>query len=146
MKKDIFIDTNIAKNFTNPLDPEYKKLIIWLKNEGVWVINQKLLIEYGRTNQNIIVLINELLKKGRLTKIEKSDLETIKFSKSDERKLRSNSEDWPHIKTICLSDRKIGIIIDLGLRQDVNNSSKQNGIQPQAFSRPEQVDYENYMP
>jgi len=30
MKKDIFIDNNIAKNFTNPLDGEYKKLVQWL--------------------------------------------------------------------------------------------------------------------
>lgn len=29
-KKDIFIDNNITKNFANPLDPEYKKLIKWL--------------------------------------------------------------------------------------------------------------------
>lgn len=30
MKKDIFIDNNIASKFSNPLDPEYKKLIKWL--------------------------------------------------------------------------------------------------------------------
>jgi len=30
MKKDIFIDNNVAKNFSNPADPEYKKLIKWL--------------------------------------------------------------------------------------------------------------------
>jgi hypothetical protein len=28
--KDIFIDNSIAKNFANPLDPEYKKLVAWL--------------------------------------------------------------------------------------------------------------------
>jgi hypothetical protein len=30
-RKDIFIDNNIAKNFSNPLDPDYKKLIKWLR-------------------------------------------------------------------------------------------------------------------
>jgi len=144
--KDIFIDTNIAKNFTNPLDPEYKKLISWLKEEGVWVVNQKLLIEYGRTNQNIAVLTNELNKRGRLIKFEKSELDTIQFSKTYEKQLRSNGEDWVHLKTIWLSVRKIGIIIDEGLRRDVNASPKQQGIQPQAVSRPEHIDYENYEP
>ncbi|TKT94080.1 hypothetical protein [Dyadobacter frigoris] len=146
MRKDIFIDTNIIKNFTNPLDPEYKKLISWIRAEGVLVINQKLLIEYGRTNQNIFVLINELTRNGRLIKFEKSDLDEVKFSKVFEKKLKSNSEDWPHLKTIWLSERKIGIIIDLGLRQDVNNSPKRDGINPKAFSRPEHIDYINYIP
>lgn len=144
--KDFFIDTNIAKNFSNPLDPEYKRLILWLKDEGVWVVNQKLLVEYGRTNQNIIVLTNLLLRQGRLVKIEKAQLEEIKFSKAFEKKLRSNSEDWPHLKTIWLSVRKIGIIIDEGLRIDVNQSPRQNGVQPCAFPRPEHIDYENYEP
>ena len=29
--KDIFIDNNIAKNFGNPMDEEYQKLIRWLQ-------------------------------------------------------------------------------------------------------------------
>ncbi|WP_028522633.1 hypothetical protein [Runella limosa] len=144
--KDIFIDTNIAKNFTNPLDPEYKKLIQWLREEGVWIINQKLLVEYGRTNQNIAVLVSELNKKGRLRKFEKSELETIKFNKTFEKRLNSNGEDWVHLKTIWLSVRKIGIIIDEGLRKDVNQSPRQDGVQPQAVSRPEHIDYRNYEP
>ncbi len=141
--KDIFIDTNIAKNFSNPLDPEYKKLILWLRNKGTWVVNQKLLVEYGRTNQTILVLINELQKVNRLKKYEKSELDTIIFKKSYEKKLSSNNEDWTHLKTIWLSVRKIGIIIDIGLRDDVNSSSLQNGIQPTAVSRPQDIDYEN---
>ncbi len=146
MRKDIFIDTNIAKNFNNPLDPEYRKLLKWLKDEGFWVMNQKLLIEYGRTNQNVIVLVNELQRKGRLVSFSKTDLAAIRFSKSYEKQLRSNSEDWHHLKTIWLSDRKIAIIIDEGLRYDVNCSPKQNGITPWAVSRPEGVDYQNYFP
>lgn len=141
--KDIFIDTNIAKNFSNPLDPEYKKLILWLRNTGTWVVNQKLLVEYGRTNQTILVLINELQKVNRLKKYEKAELDTIVFKKSYQKKLSSNDEDWTHLKTIWLSVRKIGIIIDVGLRDDVNSSPLQNGIQPTAVSRPQDIDYEN---
>lgn len=141
--KDIFIDTNIAKNFKNPIDPEYKKLLLWLRTSGVWVVNQKLLVEYGRTNQTILVLINELQKQGRLVKFEKAQLESKKFKKVYERNLKSNSEDWVHLKTIWLSVRKIGIVIDNGLRDDVNNSPIREGIQPIAVARPEQIDYEN---
>jgi hypothetical protein len=141
--KDIFIDTNIAKNFKNPADPEYKKLLAWLFKEGVWVVNQKLLVEYGRTNQNILVLTNILLREGRLIKVERSELDEIKFKKAFIKSLESNNEDWTHLKTIWLSVRKIGIIIDNGLRNDVNNSPLQNGIQPRAVSRPQDIDYEN---
>lgn len=141
--KDIFIDTNIAKNFKNPADPEYKKLLTWLFEEGIWVVNQKLLVEYGRTNQNILVLTNVLLREGRLKKIEKYQLDKIKFKKAYEKSLKSNSEDWVHLKTIWLSVRKIGIVIDAGLREDINNSPLQNGLQPFAVARPEQVDYQN---
>lgn len=141
--KDIFIDTNIAKNFTNPFDPEYKKLVLWLRDKGTWVVNQKLLVEYGRTNQTIFVLINELQKQGRIVKYEKPDLDAIPFKKSYQKKLKSNSEDWTHLKTIWLSVRKIGIIIDRRLRDDVNSSPLQSGIQPTAVSRPQEIDYEN---
>jgi hypothetical protein len=141
--KDIFIDTNIAKNFKNPIDPEYKKLLAWLRTSGVWVVNQKLLVEYGRTNQTILVLINELQKQGRLVKVEKSELDSIKFRKAYKKSLKSNGEDWVHLKTIWLSVRKIGIVIDNGLREDVNSSPIRDGIQPRAVARPEQIDYEN---
>lgn len=30
MRKDIFIDNNIACRFSNPMDPEMKKLIAWI--------------------------------------------------------------------------------------------------------------------
>ncbi len=60
MKKDIFIDNNIAKNFSNPIDNEYKKLIRWLmKNDleqpeqnAYIVVSQKLINEYSRSSTN----------------------------------------------------------------------------------------------
>ncbi len=71
MLKDIFIDNNIAKNFSNPLDPEYKKLIRWLitddrqnsANNAYLVISPKLIAEYQRTARdalsptNIVIII-----------------------------------------------------------------------------------------
>ena len=33
-KKDIFIDTNKVKCFSNPLNLEYKRLLIWLKESN----------------------------------------------------------------------------------------------------------------
>lgn len=142
-QKDIFINTNIAKNFKNPADPEYKKLLAWLFREGVWVVNQKLLVEYGNTNQTILVLINELQKQGRIKKFKTSELDKFLFEKSFEKRLISNKKDWIHLKTIWLSTRKIGITIDSGLRNDVKNSPLQNGIQPRAVSRPQDIDYVN---
>ncbi len=56
MKNDIFIDTNVAKNFGNPLDDDYKDLITWLlkhnpkdktpEKDAHLVISQKLFAEY----------------------------------------------------------------------------------------------------
>jgi hypothetical protein len=43
MMKDIFIDNNIAKNFTLPYDDSYKNLLAWLYQEGALVVSQKLL-------------------------------------------------------------------------------------------------------
>jgi uncharacterized membrane protein len=87
MKKDIFIDNNIASRFKNPADPEYIKLRNWLMlyreiKEGEedtnahLVVSNKLLNEYSRSNQNIkdgqniILIIGRLQREGRLIKID----------------------------------------------------------------------------
>ncbi|MBI5217602.1 MAG: hypothetical protein HY958_01555 [Bacteroidia bacterium] len=41
--KDIFVDTNIAKNLITPLNPEYKKFLNWLNIEGSLVVSNHLL-------------------------------------------------------------------------------------------------------
>ena len=142
--KDIFIDTNIAKNFQNPLDPEYKKLLSWLLREGIWVVSQKLLVEYGRTNQNIAVLTNKLLIDGRLRIIPSTEHKQFTFTKREEKDLCCNNEDRWHLRTVLLSHRKIAIAIDENFRKDINGFRKIDGVQPQAVARPEQIDYENY--
>ncbi len=129
VKKDIFIDTNIAKNFCNPLDDAYKRLIAWLlkydqkktaKNPYL-VISQKLLNEYNRTcatsysSSNIIVIIDKLTREGRCVKISNQDIKNFKkkyFKKHIVRKLTCNREDQDHIPTVMLSCRKYALSND----------------------------------
>ena len=144
LKVDLFVDTNVAKNFKNPLDPEYKKLVQWLRVKGCWVVSKKLLVEYGRSNQTIAVLTDLLLKQGRLKVIDNETHNKLVFSKLAEKRLTCNAEDRWHLKTILLSHRKIALIIDVALRNDVNNHPLYNGVKPQAVARPEEIDYENY--
>ena len=82
MKKDIFIDNNVTKNFSNPMDAEYKKLVRWLmrydKNNlplnAYLVVSNKLIAEYQRTASLarsatcIHVIIANLQREGRLVK------------------------------------------------------------------------------
>jgi hypothetical protein len=81
--KDIFVDTNVAKNFANPQDYEYRKFIRWLlqydeSNVGknaYLAMSNKLLAEYGRTvgyphsMTNIIIIVAKCTQEGRLNKI-----------------------------------------------------------------------------
>jgi hypothetical protein len=130
-RKDIFIDNNIAKNFSNPIDPEYKKLIKWLiefnpnpkkhDDNAYLVVSQKLIAEYYRTmghaasGNNIAVIINLLTQQGRLNRISNEQIKEFKqehFTKKVERKLVSNKEDREHIPVVLLSDRKYALTLD----------------------------------
>lgn len=149
MKKDIFIDNNIAKNFKNPADPEYQKLMGWLFKEGHLVITQKLLLEYHASNQgnfgqSIFTIIDQLTRDGRLVAISNEEMKAVKFPKRlDEKCLKLNKDYW-HLKAILLSNRKIAIIIDKAFRDAVNSHPKFDGIQASAVARPEEIDYANY--
>lgn len=128
LKRDIFIDNNIAKNFSNPIDPEYKQLIKWLrrfnpesKTDACLIVSNKLLIEYIATSGNslsdnsIIAIIGELTKQGRLIKISNEQIKEFKqkyFTKKVERQLVSNKEDREHIPVVLLSDRKYALTLD----------------------------------
>lgn len=135
-KKDIFIDNNIAKNFANPLDPEYKKLILWLikyipenpDKNAVLVVSNKLLVEYCRTSGNsfsatsIPAIINKLTREGRLQKISNQGIKEFQqkyFSKAIRRKLKSNQEDQEHIPVVLMSDRKYALTLDDKFTQDL---------------------------
>lgn len=155
-KKDIFIDNNIAKNFTNPLDPEYKKLIKWLitfdeKKKGhnaYLVVSNKLLAEYHRTSglsyslTNITVIIGKLQKEGRLIKISNQAIKEFKrqyFSKKVKKKLRCNQEDWEHIPVVLLSDRKYALSFDFKFIVDLENFP---GFLVKVARRPQDLPYD----
>lgn len=137
-RKDIFIDNNIAKNFSNPLDPEYKQLIKWLiefnsnpkkhDDNAHLVVSQKLIAEYYRTmghaasGNNIAVIINLLTQQGRLNRISNEQIKEFKqkyFTNKVKRKLMSNSEDREHIPVVLLSDRKYALTFDEKLTADL---------------------------
>jgi hypothetical protein len=140
LKKDIFIDNNIAKNFSNPLDPEYKKLIKWLiefnsdpqnyHNNAHLVVSKKLLAEYYRTmghaasGNNIAVIINLLNQQGRLIQISNDQIKEFKqkyFTRKVEKCLTSNKEDREHIPVVLLSDRKYALTLDEKFTTDLIN-------------------------
>ncbi len=158
MKKDIFIDNNIASRFKNPTDPEYKKLIEWLRkyeepdankedNNAYLVVSNKLLSEYMRSNlnikdgQNIIQLISKLQSKGRLIFVKNEQIKEFKrvyFTKKVEKKLTCNQEDREHIPLVLLSNRKYALSIDDAFVSDLINFP---GFVVTACKRPEDLPY-----
>jgi hypothetical protein len=127
--KDIFIDNNIASRFTNPLDPEYKKLIKWLmeydedkpEQNAYLVVSNKLLKEYyasaqhASTATSIPVIIDALTRQGRKITITNEEIKTFKqkhFTKKNEKKMRCNNEDREHMPVVFLSTRKYALAID----------------------------------
>ena len=150
MIKDIFIDNNVAKNFKNPVDPHYKKLIDWLYECGHLVLSQKLLKEYydsnrGNWGQSIITIINRPTKDERLVRISNEQMENLRFPKRLDEKYQRLNKDYWHIKAILLSNRKLAIIIDSNFRNAINDHPKHDGVSACAVSRPEEVNYENYV-
>ncbi len=135
--KDIFIDTNIAKNFTNPLDKEYKALIAWLmcydeskkEDNAVLVLSQKLLAEYGRSiqpttygNTHIHLIFAKMKQEGRTNEINNAQIKQFKkenFTPKLLKKLTSNKEDREHIPTVILSYRKLALTIDDNFKKDL---------------------------
>jgi hypothetical protein len=144
MKKDIFIDNNVAKNFANPLDPEYKLLLEWLIAEGHLVLSKKLMGEYLRSSghahslTNIAAVIGRLTAAGRLNTFTNQQLREFVISPRIAKKLRCNREDVDHLKCVLMSDRKYAITLDDGLRYDINHYP---GVQAKAEARPEDIPY-----
>ncbi|GAK50869.1 hypothetical protein U14_02110 [Candidatus Moduliflexus flocculans] len=156
MLKDIFIDNNIAKNFSNPLDIEYKKFIQWLMRYDVQepsknaylVVSQKLIAEYQRTTRNsfsptnIAIIIDRLTREGRLIKISNQEIKDFKqkyFIKKVIRKLTCNHEDWEHIPVVLLSHRKYALSLDDKFIHDLRNFP---GFNVLIEKRPEDLSYE----
>jgi hypothetical protein len=158
MKKDIFIDNNIASKFSNPQDEEYKTLTRWLlkfdqedsenkDNYAHLVVSNKLIGEYIRSNQdansntNIMAIINKLTKEDRLLRVSNDEIRQFKkshYTKARIKKLRCNNEDREHIPVVLLSDRKYALSIDDNFLHDLLNFP---GFAVRAAKRPEQLPY-----
>ena len=155
MRKDIFIDNNIACRFSNPIAPEIKKLLDWLmkyeqdsKENAMLMVSQKLKHEYmascrgtyGRTS--IPVIMDKLTREGRLVNVSNEDIKTFKnkyFTKAVEKKLRSNNEDRNHIPVVLLSERKYALTKDTNFTYDLENFP---GFKVLVSSRPENIPYD----
>ena len=155
--KDIFIDNNIAKNFSNPIDKEYQKLIRWLKtndkdnpeNNAFLVVSKKLIGEYLRSsatahsNTSIPSIIDFLTRENRLNRISNEmikDFKRIHFTKKNMKKLKSNNEDREHIPVVLLSFRKFALCLDNKFIEDLSSFS---GFTVRVEKRPEKLDYNN---
>lgn len=155
-KKDLFIDTNIAKNFSNPLDPQYKELIKWLmkfdstkqENNAHLAVSKKLIAEYGRTvgnsalGNNIAVIVDLLTKQGRLNNISNEAIKEFKqgyFTNKVKKKLVCNKEDREHIPVVLLSDRKYALTLDNKFYEDLANFP---GFTVKVGQKPDDVPYD----
>ena len=158
MKRDIFIDNNIASRFSNPADPEYRRLTEWLMNnhdieEGneddraFLVVSKKLLAEYFRSCRNdfgktsIPMIVDKLTKEGRLVNITNQMIKDFKdthFTNAVVRKLRSNNEDRDHIPVVLLSERKFALTYDTNFTYDLEHFP---GFTVIVKNRPEDIDY-----
>jgi len=156
MPKDIFIDNTIAKNFSNPLDTSYKRLVAWLikydpaigVDNAHLVLSQKLMGEYistaaySRSDTNIVVIIDKLTRQGRRIWISNQQIKDFKqryFTKRIVRHLRSNAKDRDHIPAVLLSHRKYALSIDRFFVHGINHFP---GFVAQAATRPEDLPYE----
>ena len=157
MKKDIFIDNNIAsQHFSNPIDEEYKKLIEWLQtwnkdeeNDAYLVVSPFLLREYIESNRNansrtnITLIIDTLTKQERLQHFNRKQIEDFQqkyYSKKVLKNLLSNAKDRNHIPAVLLSDRKMALSEDNNFLSDLKEFSDFETI---TAKRPENLNYKD---
>ena len=156
MRRDLFIDNNIASKFNNPADPHYKELIEWLKDNHVitdeddrayLMVSKKLLAEYYRSCRAargataIPAIIDKLGREGRLVKISNDQIKEFKqeyFTPKVIRKLRSNKEDRDHIPVVLLSERKYALARDINFTSDLEGFP---GFSVFVCKRPEDMPY-----
>lgn len=153
MLKDIFIDNNIAKNFGNPQDPEYKKLQKWLMDnetepKSYLVVSNKLLAEYYRSvgqsyyQNSIPNIIDKLTREGRLIKISNEQIKEFKrqyFTNKVKKNFTCNKEDQEHIPVVLLSDRKYVLTLDQKFTFDLLNLS---GFKVIVCDKPQDLPYD----
>jgi uncharacterized LabA/DUF88 family protein len=158
MKKDIFIDNNIASQYlSNPINEEYRKLIDWLfthnENEDTdayLVVSPFLLREYHESNRNansrtnIIKIVEILTKQERLVQFSKKQIEGFQqkhFTNKVLKRLRTkDTKDRNHIPAVLLSNRKMALSEDNNFLSDLKEFSDFETI---TAKRPENLDYKD---
>lgn len=138
---DLFIDANLAKNLCPQVPEEYKPLLSWLYAKGSLVLTHKINNEYVCGNQTLGVVIANLSRHNRIHFISNEKLKTLKFTRVQERRFKSNKKDRDHLKAIFLSNRKVGLSADKNFIIDVNTYNKVNNIQPFCTDCPTKLDY-----
>lgn len=134
-RKDIVVDTNVMRLYDKPDDPIFVRLFTWINNNGALTVNQKLIMEYGRINNNqIMILLNKLNRVGRLNQITKTQLSA--FTADRHFKYTCNGKDVVHARTVFISYRKRCIAFDKKLRADINAFKRVNKIKPCACRNP----------
>jgi hypothetical protein len=142
--KDIFVDTNLAKNFCNPVDPDLKEFIRWLFYQGSLVITTRILREYCDTCQgaasqsSILVIVAHQTKKRRLAKITNPELAAVVFTNAEIRVITCNPKDHDHLKAVHLSRRKLALTRDKKFADDVVSLPRIRGT---AAGRPQDLPY-----
>ncbi|MEY4936484.1 MAG: hypothetical protein RIS64_2843 [Bacteroidota bacterium] len=156
MKKDIFIDNNIASRYlSNPTLDEYKKLIEWLmmhqKNEetdAYLVISPFLLKEYIESNRNansktnIVQIIDLFTKQNRLIRFDKKQIEAFQtkhFTKKVIKRMQSNAKDRNHIPAVLMSDRKMALSEDIKFLNDLEQVPDFEAV---TATKPEDLNYQ----
>lgn len=141
---DVFVDANIAKNFCNPLDDDYKAFVEWLFMVGVLVTSNKILSEYNRSSgsatsaTSIGAIIARLTRDGRLRKFSNAELKAFGIPKHVERRLQSNRLDHEHLKCVMLSEREFALTND---RKFINDLSGYPGHSATVARRPKGLPY-----
>lgn len=144
MRKDIFIDTNIACGFAKP-SSDSVMFLNWLSENGYLMVSSKLLTEYKKTCniQLFTTVINKLQINNRLVDVSNNQIkEFIKnnITKKVRNRLQSNHEDWNHIPLVLLSNRKIAITNDVRFSHDLKIIP---GYAPVVSPSIEEIDYVN---
>lgn len=161
MRKDIFIDTEIANTFAGEnISEDYKSLIEWLLSEddASLVSSKYLRTEYFSGNQDCLKVYSishiyvELQSRGKINLIQPESIEAFKkqfFNDTTWKKLnckRKNSCDPLHIITIFLSDRRMALIKDNAFIDDLINFPKFGKTVKAQKELDNQFDYKEYDP
>lgn len=147
--KDIFIDNNIAKNFSNPLDPEYQELVKWLMycKESFLVTCKKLIMEYGRTNAasksytSIWAILDKITREGRRNHIPNEDIKEFKrhhYKTKIVNNMTCSIQDREFIPAVLLSNRKYALVRDDNFKCDLENFP---GFNVLVEKRPQDIPY-----